>query len=224
MSKSDFDEFAQRYDDVLGEAIPGSLDESEYFAEYKIRLMAEKYNVRIPSAVLDFGCGSGRSLVYLQNYFSCSDIWGYDISPASLEVARVASPETKLFDDWSSAKNKKFDLILAANVFHHIPRDNQLEQLELCRSHLGDGGEIFIFEHNPLNPLTRWIFERCPFDANAEMVPPRRIVELADSAGLRVIERKYTLFFPRPLSFLRGLESLLSRVPFGAQYYVRLEK
>ena len=83
---------------------------------------------------------------------------------------------------------------------------------------------MFLFEHNPFNPVTRHIFERCPFDADAEMLPMKEARTLADNAGLRINRCGYTLFFPRQLSFLRGLEPMLRGIPIGAQYYVQMEK
>ncbi len=65
MSKPEFDQYAGQYDQVLGEAIPEGLNEDSYFSEYKIALMAARMGGESPGRILDFGCGSGRSLPYL---------------------------------------------------------------------------------------------------------------------------------------------------------------
>jgi hypothetical protein len=44
------------------------------------------------------------------------------------------------------------------------------------------------------------------------------------NAGFHSEQHGYTLFFPKPLAFMRGLESWLIRIPFGAQYYVQAAK
>ena len=46
----------------------------------------------------------------------------------------------------------------------------------------------------------------------------------ARKAGFHSEQHGYTLFFPRPLAFLRGFEPWLERIPLGAQYYVQMAK
>ena len=224
MEKPQFDSFAKDYSQVLGDAMPPGLNEDGYFAEYKIALMARRLQGRGVQRILDFGCGAGRSLPYLRKHFPTSEIWGYDVSPDSLAVASEHSPGATLASDWAALAGTPFDVILAANVFHHIPPADRPDALALCRGALREGGQMFLFEHNPYNPVTRWIFERCAFDVDAEMLASSAAVELSTRAGFAVQRTAYTLFFPRPLAFLRGLESWLERVPVGAQYYVQLAR
>lgn len=224
MSTPEFDKYARKYNQVLEQAIPGSLSEEGYFAEYKIAIAARRYTGSVPLRILDFGCGAGRGLPYLQKYFPQSEIWGYDVSPESLAVALECAPLAILAQDWATIAAQRFDLIVAANVFHHIPRNERQFALSQCREVLADGGQMFLFEHNPYNPATRWVFERCPFDADAEMFSRRQSMRLAQSAGMRVIHNGYTLFFPRPLSFLRTLEPAMEWLPLGAQYYVQMAR
>ncbi|MEO8332989.1 MAG: methyltransferase domain-containing protein, partial [Gallionella sp.] len=87
MSKPEFDQYAEQYDRVLGESIPEGLNEDSYFAEYKVALMAERLGGKKPARILDFGCGAGRSLPYLEQYFPEAELWGYDVSLASLKIA-----------------------------------------------------------------------------------------------------------------------------------------
>ena len=223
MNKPEFDQYAVKYDSVLGESIPDGLNEDVYFAEYKVALMASRMK-KMPTRILDFGCGAGRSLPYLEKHFPEAELWGYDVSPLSLRVASERVPSARLFSDWASVVGIQFDAIIAANVFHHIPQVQRQLALAQCYDALSSEGQIFLFEHNPYNPATRWIFERCPFDADAEMLTLRTAIGLANKVGLRTEEHGYTLFFPRPLAFLRGLEPWLRRLPFGAQYYVQMAR
>lgn len=222
MSRLEFDKYANEYDRVLGETIPDALNEDGYFAEYKVALMATRLYDRKVTRVLDFGCGAGRSMPYLEKYFPDSEIWGYDVSPASLRVASARTPRAQFFSEWDFIGSIKFDAIIAANVFHHIPFEQRLPALIRCRASLHQDGQMFLFEHNPYNPLTRWIFERCPFDVDAEMLELKTVLNLVRQAGYQSEQHGYTLFFPRQLSFLRGLESRLKRLPLGAQYYVQM--
>lgn len=224
MADQEFDKFAKSYDKVLSESIPLGMDEDEYFAEYKIayasRLLAKKKISRI----LDFGCGAGRSLAYLAKYFPDAAIVGFDLSEDSLSIAKARYPDAACYSNWVSLSDMRFDLIFAANVFHHIPPSSQLPELIKCRDVMATHGEMIVFEHNPINPATRWVFERCPFDIDAEMIRKRDMILLSSAAGLRVVEDSYTLFFPKQLRALRFLEPYLSWLPLGAQYYVRLER
>lgn len=222
MNKPEFDQYAEQYDQVMRNSIPDGLNEDGYFAEYKIALMAARLGEKKPERILDFGCGAGRSLNHLDKYFPQAELWGYDVSPASLEVASRRASRAKLFLDWNAVIDIRFDVIIAANVFHHIPPSQRQLALSQCRNALAAGGQMFLFEHNPYNPATRWIFERCPFDADAEMLDLKTALTLSGKAGFRSKQHGYTLFFPRPLAFLRVLEPWLSRLPLGAQYYVQM--
>ncbi|HET8744044.1 MAG TPA: class I SAM-dependent methyltransferase [Ramlibacter sp.] len=223
-SRPEFDAYARDYDRVLGQTIPEALNEDEHFAEYKVALMAAKLKDARPRRILDFGCGAGRSLPFLDKHFPDTELWGYDVSPASLEVAAARLPRARLFSDWASLGDDRFDAIIAANVYHHIPPAQRLSELVRCRAALRPQGSFFLFEHNPLNPATRWIFERCPFDADAEMFGLGTARRLCREAGFASERHGYTLFFPRPLGFLRGLERWMGWLPLGAQYYVQMAR
>jgi SAM-dependent methyltransferase len=224
MNKPEFDQYAERYDRVLNESIPDNLNESSYFAEYKIALMATLVGDKKTGRILDFGCGAGRSLPYLKKYFPDAELWGYDVSPDSLKVAAKRVPDAKLFSDWDALTDVRFDAIIAANVFHHIPPPQRKKALSQCHHVLANHGQMFLFEHNPFNPATRWVFERCPFDVDAEMLSLKMALVLSRKAGFHSEQHGYTLFFPRQLAFLRGLEPWLKRIPLGAQYYVQMAK
>lgn len=225
MNNSEFDQYASDYDKLLKDSLPKGLSEDSYFAEYKIALIArilEKNN--LPATILDFGCGSGRSLPHIARYFPQSDISGFDISSESIKIAAASNQNINFFSKLDDIPSQRFDLILAANVFHHIPIGSQAKCVQKCYDALKAGGSLFIFEHNPLNPVTRRVFERCPFDVDAEMIFPKTIINLGKSVGFNMHQKSYTLFFPKPLSALRKFEWLFSRLPFGAQYYVRFQK
>lgn len=222
MNQPDFDKYAEQYDCILKKAIPGGLTEDSYFAEYKVALMAACIGDKQPKRILDFGCGPGRSLPYLAHYFSEAELWGYDVSPNVLDTAHRRVPRARLFSDWNVILDVRFDAIIAANVFHHIPLQQRPPALTQCHNVLAAEGQMFLFEHNPYNPLTRWVFERCPFDVDAEMFTLKTALRLAKEAGFRSVQHGYTLFFPRPLSFFRKWEPLLKSLPLGAQYFIQM--
>ena len=216
----EFDRYAKSYDEVLVGSMPAAFAEQEYFARYKVDLVRALSRGREVRSILDFGCGTGRSLGYLADAFPGASLAGFDESARSVEEAASGVPGARLASDWGAIATGRYDVVFAANVFHHIAPAERGEWLARCRDALSAGGRIFLFEHNPLNPVTRRVFERCPFDAGATMIPRSQALGLMRGQGLRVARTGFTLFFPRPLARLRPLERWLRAVPLGAQYYV----
>src|SRR6476661_2577467 len=114
----------------------------------------------------------------------------------------------------------KFDLVIASCVFHHIPPQDRQMAIRYCYSRLKDGGHFIIFEHNPINPVTRHLVKNCPFDADAVLLGMRETVERMRNAHLHIDESSYCLFFPQQLSALRPFEKYLRWLPMGGQYFV----
>jgi 2-polyprenyl-3-methyl-5-hydroxy-6-metoxy-1,4-benzoquinol methylase len=216
----EFDRFAAHYDETLKAALPKGLYEDHYFAKYKIDFLSRATRNRTVASILDFGCGAGRSLSCLLGAFPQAAVAGYDPSSESIRFAAERVPAAKVTNDWAVVTQRRFDIVLGANVFHHVPRDQVPMWLHRCGEVLAPAGSIFVFEHNPWNPATRYVFERCPFDSGATMIPRRELIELGKKAGLEVKSVAFTLFFPRPLKVLRPIERWLSWLPLGAQYCV----
>ncbi len=217
---NEFDRFAESYDATLKASLPVGMDEDEYFARYKIDFVARASWDRKVGSMLDFGCGAGRSLEYLAGAFPEAQVSGYDPSAESIRFASQRVAKATLTTDWNDLRQQRFDLLFAANVFHHIARNEVAGWLERCRQVLAPQGRFFVFEHNPSNPVTRYVFERCPFDVDAEMIPRKELLELGRDAGLKIVSSTYTLFFPKPLKIFRPLERALGWLPLGAQYCV----
>ncbi len=85
---------------------------------------------------------------------------------------------------------------------------------------LAPGGRLVIFEHNPLNPVTRRAVAACPFDDNAVLLWPWEVKNLLRGVNLVEIDLDFIVFFPRALSPMRPLEPKLSWLPMGAQVVV----
>lgn len=223
-STPEFDQYAERFEEDMRQSIPAAFAEGQYFAEYKIRHVARRLLGHDVTSFLDFGCGVGHSLCFAHAQFPNAELWGYDVSTQCLEFARQRVSIAKLTSDLNNLPTSGFDVIFAANVFHHIPFANRIAVMAQCKSLLRASGRLFLFEHNPLNPVTRRIFERCPFDKGATMLRRREALLLAAAVGLSVIRSDYTLFFPRQLRLLRPFEHMLGWVPLGAQYCVEMTR
>ncbi len=89
---------------------------------------------------------------------------------------------------------------------------------------LKPGGRLYVFEHNPRNPLVRHVVSRTPIDANAILLDANEVQEgLLDSARYEV-ETDYLMFMPPGVAFLRGVDRALAWLPLGAQYAVAARK
>jgi hypothetical protein len=88
------------------------------------------------------------------------------------------------------------------------------------------GGRFYIFEHNPLNPVTRKIVRECEFDHDAVLLPHAYTEKLLKKAGFSDPTVYFTLFLPRHLVFrwLLWAERLMTWLPLGAQYFFRSVK
>jgi len=220
MAKINFDDYARDYTRLTSQQTKLFDFDPSYFARYKVELM-KRVACRSPSAVLDFGCGIGTSTSHLRSSFSDARIVGCDLSSACLAKARDDAPDSEFVLPNEIQPGPHFDLILASCVFHHIPPDERQDALRYCLERLQPGGQIFVFEHNPYNPVTRHLVNTCPFDADAILLTRRETICRLLKAGFKISSAAYCLFFPQILSALRPFEPAFGWLPLGGQYFVQ---
>ena len=234
MDEAEFDRFALDYRQIHRRNIKAFGETTEYFAEYKVRDTAKIVAGRSFASdlrILDFGAGTWTSLPYFKKYFPKCRHTCLDVSAKCLEVGNKRFPgqaELVVFDGSTLPFPKDyFDLGFAACVFHHIDQVEHVALLAEIRRVLRPGGLLVVFEHNPLNPLnplTVHAVNTCPFDENAVLVRADVLKRRMVAAGFPYAVRRYRIFFPRLLRILRPLETYLTWLPLGAQYYVAAEK
>jgi len=225
-----FDKFADTYNQGHAQAIKTSGFSVDYFHEYKIKevfnylkntdIVTKKINI------LNFGCGIGNSEKYIKKYFPNSIIYSIDISGESIRVAKESNKSLSnmnfyQFDGVNIPLDINFDVIFAAGVFHHIPRDKHPEVLNNIHKKLCLGGFLFIFELNPLNPATMYVAIKndYKFDVNAKLLNPVYLMRLTKLVGFQDRKIRFTIFFPAFLSLFLRFEKYLYWLPFGAHYY-----
>ncbi len=212
---AEFDQHAGGYDDMHRASIKASGEDPEYFAVYKQRRLERLLGPAFGQPVLDFGCGIGNLTRFLVDSFP--SVEGYDPSAESARVASERAPRAKFFDSTDAIPRGRYGAVVIANVLHHVPPAERPALLATIHELLAPGGRVVIFEHNPLNPVTRRAVAACPFDDNAVLLWPGEVKGLLRGAGLSEVELDYIVFFPRALAALRPLEPGLSWLPMGAQ-------
>jgi SAM-dependent methyltransferase len=220
----DFNRFAEDYTHVLDRSLAMSGGDSSYFAEYKALYLRRMLGPSFAGKILDFGCGVGLVAHYIRKHLTAARIDGFDVSEESIAKVDYALSEQGLFTSTLHELAQDYDLIVVAMVMHHIVPEQRPEVLQSLTSRLSCGGLLSIFEHNPGNPMTRWVVEHCPFDDDAVLLPVRETAERLQAAGLRLKRRDYIVFVPPFLQWLRPVESSLAWLPLGAQYVITAAK
>lgn len=215
---AEFDQYAANYKHALDRSLALAGESSEYFTDYKAAYIERLLAGHGSAQVLDFGCGVGALSAALARRRPDDRIDGYDVSSASLERVEPALRAHGLFTDKLEDLRRDYDLIVLSNVMHHIPVMARQATIDDLAVRLAPGGRLLVIEHNPLNPLTRWIVAHCEFDGDAVLLRPREVKAYFAHAGLSAPRRDYILFFPKVLAALRGLEKSLRWCPAGAQY------
>lgn len=221
---SEFDRYEARYEELIGESIGFIRAEHAVFMRAKAHALIDLTRRWLGDPgeleAVDVGCGPG---LLDRELGAFGELHGVDLSPGMIAHARRANPGvsyhvgdgTRLPFDGAS-----FDVAFASCVLHHVPRgERDAFATELARV-TRPGGLAVVFEHNPLNPLTRLAVARCAFDDDAILLSPRETSRLLERAGLRPAERRYIVFFPWRARLLAAAERALAPFPLGAQYYV----
>jgi ubiquinone/menaquinone biosynthesis C-methylase UbiE len=233
MNEAEFDKFADEYYASLVAGIAISGESPEYFSEYKIADIAQACPAQSKARedgvkMLDFGAGIGNSVPYVRKHFGRAELTCLDLSQRSLEVAERRFASQANYVRFDGAKipfaADQFDIAYAMCVFHHIPHADHVALLRELNRVIKPGGSLFIFEHNPFNPLTVRVVNTCPFDENAHLIRGSEMKRRMLGAGFARAKTRYRVFFPHFLRGLRPMEGALAWLPLGGQYYVHAVK
>lgn len=219
-----FDRYEDEYEELVEHSIGWSGADHAFFvgakARHLLRLVRRHVGDPASARVLDVGCGVGLLHRHLG---AVGSLHGSDISEASIARARRENPRVE-YEAADAARlpyaDAAFDVTFAIGLLHHLPREARDDVVRELGRVTRRGGLVVVFEHNPLNPLTRLAVARCAFDEDALLLGPRELSARFVRAGLRPVEERYVLFFPWRGRALRRAEDVLRRLPLGAQYYV----
>jgi SAM-dependent methyltransferase len=227
---AEFDKYSIDYNagnDVFIKRISGR-DQLQFLMP-KVRLIQDIFSgLESPlSNVLDFGCGTGDMLYLLQKEKPDWNVLGIDVSNGMLEKAKKNYPEMAAkflkVDNGRESEivgESKFDLVVSTCVFHHISPIEWRDTMRRIRSLLRPGSHFLLIEHNPWNPVTRWIVANAAIDKNAVLISLKKSYQLLKNSGYEVSGVRNFMFLPPRFSFAAFVDNVARKLPFGGQYAI----
>lgn len=232
---AEFDDYAAEYQGGLDNPVKRMLGNSpDQFIAVKTRwLMRREPKLRTGGlAVLDYGCGVGSLMRVLAETGARAEFTGCDISsgmlrqvekrwPVKLGAPPALAPQQGAKTPFADGQ---FDVATVSAVLHHVPvAERSAVYAELGRV-LKPGGRLYVFEHNPRNPLVRHVIARTPIDQNAILLDPTEVRHGLLDAARYDLDTDYLMFMPPGMAFLRPVDRVLAWLPLGAQYVVAARK
>ncbi|MBX9943600.1 MAG: class I SAM-dependent methyltransferase [Reyranella sp.] len=232
---AEFDDYAAEYRGGLDNPIKRLMGSSpDQFIAVKARwlLRREPELAAGGLAVLDYGCGVGSLMRVLVGLGARADFTGCDISTGMLRQVEKRWPaalgKTPRLAPQQGARTPfadgQFDIATISAVLHHVPVDERPAVYAELGRVLKPGGRLYIFEHNPRNPLVRYVIARTPIDRNAILLDPTEVRHGLLDAARYDLDTDYLMFMPPGIAVLRGVDRLLTWLPLGAQYVVTARK
>ncbi|HEV2601431.1 MAG TPA: class I SAM-dependent methyltransferase [Candidatus Babeliales bacterium] len=212
----------QSYQKLLRKNIELSGAQESFFAEYKAIKLTQWFPqlLTTPHTILDFGCGDGIMTSFVQALCPQATIYGIDASLEHIEVAQMAY-ENITFIHSDAPKipfaDSSFDLIYAADIFHHLPKNQHESYCAEIYRILKPNGTFVMLELNPLNLMTAYRFMQNPMEKDASMLWPWYTKKLLHTEYAAVSLQFYG-FFPNKLKRLEFLEAYMGKLPFGSLY------
>ena len=109
-----------------------------------------------------------------------------------------------------------FDVVVLSAVLHHVEPSVQASRVHRRYSRvLKPGGQVYIFEHNPYNPVTQWVVRHTPIDRNAVLLRPVEVHAELAKAGAGKCETTYLMFSPPRMTFCLLMDRALYWLPLG---------
>jgi len=227
---AEFDEYAEGYSAGMENPLKRVIAKNAVdFLAPKIgiikSIVSERESEKRIRTLLDYGCGSGEFLKLISEKIPKLQLTGTDISNSMMDEARkrhCAFTAPFQLESLESAltAGKKYDIITATCVFHHIPPADWQETVHRLANSLTDFGSLLIIEHNPLNPITRWVVSRTEIDRHAVLLSHQKTRRLMLNAGMKILASKSFMFTPPSFLLSAFTDKALGWSMLGGQYYV----
>ena len=222
---ADFDDYADSYGEAVGRSVAFAGQDVDHYARRKVAHLLDLVRRRVGDprrvSALDVGCGIGITDSFLADHLG--GLHGVDTAADAVERAAARNPTVR-YQAYDGAvlpfPDGAVDVAFAVCVAHHVELDERPAFAAELRRVVRPGGLVVLFEHNPLNPLTRVAVSRCEFDRGVVLLTRQHASALLASAGLLVAERRFIVFLPVEGRASHQVDRALRHVPFGAQHYV----
>lgn len=218
-----FDNHAKSYDETTNQSISFSGLKVDFFvrakAEHIIQTAQRHFDETETVSVLDIGCGVGKYHQLLTPNFK--SISGIDVSEDSIKIAKTNNPNVS-YEIYQGQTlpyaDNTFELTYTICVMHHVPPTQWNNFAKEMMRITKPGGMALVFEHNPLNPLTRKAVNDCPYDKDAVLLRPKKVQSLFQSTGEVDMKTEHILTIPAISGITKSVDRLFGKLPFGAQY------
>lgn len=235
---AEFDAFAADYTGGMENSVKALLGKSgEDFLDVKLHWLLRNIPTlredRADFTVLDYGCGRGDLLRLMAKRGVTPRMLGSDISSGMLREGAKIWPSDlaplPMFMPQAGANvpcgSAVADLVLISSVLHHVPLAERPDVYAEIHRLLRPGGYVVVFEHNPLNPVTRYVVSHTPIDQNAILLGAGEVTHGLNKLGFADVKTDYIMFAPPRLRTIStALDRMLRWLPLGAQYAVRAHK
>lgn len=219
--KINFDNYADNYKEHINKSL-GSLENNlNYYHIKKSEILKKELDFQ-PKKILDLGCGIGIMLELLMKQFKDGVFYAHDESQKSMDYVKKKFPHVNCLQNLET--DEKFDLIFLSNVIHHVKSYERDKLFSNIFNLLNPNGNLFIFEHNPYNPLTLKLVANCEFDVDAELIKKKDLIKICKKNKFNIFKSGYIHFFPSKLGFMFKLENYLRWLFLGAQYFCLFKK
>lgn len=235
---AEFDSFAADYSGGMDNSVKALLGNSgDDFLDVKLQWLLRKVPALATAGadftLLDYGCGRGDLLRLMAKRGLRPRMLGSDVSGAMLREGAKAwplefAPLPSLLQQAGAGvpcDSGVADLVVISSVLHHVPVAERPDVYREINRILKPGGRVVVFEHNPLNPVTRYVVSHTPIDRNAILLHAGEVAGGLQQAGFGTVRTNYIMFAPPRWQALgTSLDRLLSWLPFGAQYAASARK
>ena len=141
--------------------------------------------------ILDVGCGTGDSLIYLYNKNQKLKLFGIDISKNMLKIARkkLGNKAILKFSDVEKIQfeNNFFDYVINTEAFHHFPNPNKAIK-EMSRV-LKKKGKLIITDINFYSNFIHGLFKKIE-PGHVKIYNEKEFQKAFEKNKLKVIKQK----------------------------------
>lgn len=161
--------------------------------------------------ILDCGCGTGDSAVFLA--LMGARVCGFDISPKSIEIAKRRAEYNGVTDrtefrvmagEQLEYEDESFDIIFGKSVLHHLVLPLAASEIQRV---LKPGGYGVFLEPQGTNPFLRFVRACVPYPGKKRHGTDRPFTV----RDIEILRRHFAAVDYRSFQLLGGLERLLGR-------------